>query len=76
MRQTSVRTWTAKTRGGLDGPARLRYRVDRVHSISTEATMDWRNRSGLAVVFIVLVVVLVVIVIVGGVSFFAFRGAK
>jgi Na+-transporting methylmalonyl-CoA/oxaloacetate decarboxylase gamma subunit len=38
--------------------------------------MDWRNRSGVAVVFLVLVVVLVVIVIVGGVSFFAFRGAK
>lgn len=38
--------------------------------------MDWRNRSGVAVVFLVLVGVLVVVVVIGGVSFFAFRGAK
>jgi hypothetical protein len=38
--------------------------------------MDWRNRSGVAVVFLVLVGVLVVILIIGGASFLSFRGAK
>jgi hypothetical protein len=35
--------------------------------------MEWRNRNGVAILFLVLVGLLVVVVVVGGVSFVAFR---
>jgi hypothetical protein len=38
--------------------------------------MDWRNRSGLALVFLILVGVFVIVVVIGGVSYVFFKDSK
>jgi len=38
--------------------------------------MDWRNRSGLALVFLILVGLFVIIVVIGGVSYFVYKDSK
>ena len=38
--------------------------------------MDWRNRSGLALAFLILVGLFVIIVVIGGVSYFVYKDSK
>jgi hypothetical protein len=38
--------------------------------------MDWRNRSGLAPLFLILVGVFVIVVVIGGVSYFVYKDSK